>query len=723
MFEYDATPAISPTTGQLMASRSGQLFDPEDLARANPLTVTNLAGMDARTTVITDQRGYVPGFRSDLEMVIFKSGQDEVLLLSIRGVVLDVRAARAAAESAEASAQTAEANAQASAASAAHAASLVEAPADTTIAGLVEVDGSATRRALDDAYARVITPQAHGAVGDGVTDDTAAFQAALNEASATGRPIVVPPATYALSPLMVGPNTHLQLAPGVTLKHSGAGALLTATGTEAATKTFLSDTATPGAKTLTAPGHELATGDFFRLGSDLVYDPHSTSTKHGEILLVDSVSGDTITVTTSVIGGPYTPTDGAYIRKITPVSNITIQGGTILGAFSPALGQFGISVVRGSNIHIEGVTIRGVDRRHVGLADCLDAWVDGCTFEWAIDNTMAYGVSFQDCTQDSGCVRSVFINVRHSLSTNNNSVVDGLPRRIKFADNTVRQTSHALAGSQGGGDAIDTHTAAEDIWIERNTVLGSTGQGVNFEAPTGRIVGNVVEGTLSTGISVHNESIQPGRITVADNEVRRTSGRGIFVRTGGRGTQVPYDAIRITGNIVADATGESISVGLTSTGTPPERGVRVVGNTLLRTGGTAAIRILNSTGVVATQNQAIGGTTSILVTDSAPPGDHPGFRSATMSSGAITITGASQYVVVGTEGSAALDTLTTINGGQRGQLITIRSAANARDVTVAQTGNIRLVTDFTLDAARDSLTLGFDGTNWIEVSRADFPAA
>lgn len=57
-----------------------------------------------------------------------------------------------------------------------------------------------------------------GAVGDGVTDDTPALQAAI--AAAAGRVVLVPPGTYSVSGLaMSTPGTRLWLAPGAILRH------------------------------------------------------------------------------------------------------------------------------------------------------------------------------------------------------------------------------------------------------------------------------------------------------------------------------------------------------------------------------------------------------------------------------------------------------------------------------------------------------------------------
>ena len=92
---------------------------------------------------------------------------------------------------------------------------------------------------------------------------------------------------------------------------------------------------------------------------------------------------------------------------------------------------------------------------------------------------------------------------------------------------------------------------------------------------------------------------------------------------------------------------------------------------------------------------------------------------ATISGGAITVT--SSRMVIDTEGGAASDDLTTINGLPAGDvpILILRSANTARDVVVKDgTGNIQLAGDFTLGTLRDNLMLIYNpsGTgNWTQV--------
>lgn len=99
------------------------------------------------------------------------------------------------AEALAASAQLAATEAAASAALAANAAH----PTDTGVATLVTYGGETTA-ALDAQYRRDVTPSLFGAVGDGLTDDTAAVRAALN----SGDPVNWGKGTYRItSPLLI----------------------------------------------------------------------------------------------------------------------------------------------------------------------------------------------------------------------------------------------------------------------------------------------------------------------------------------------------------------------------------------------------------------------------------------------------------------------------------------------------------------------------------------
>lgn len=93
-----------------------------------------------------------------------------------------------------------------------------------------------------------------------------------------------------------------------------------------------------------------------------------------------------------------------------------------------------------------------------------------------------------------------------------------------------------------------------------------------------------------------------------------------------------------------------------------------------------------------------------------------------IASGSITVT--HSYHIVDTEGGAATDDLTNINGGVDGQILVIRSLTFSRDITIKHNaGNILLsgLTDKILDNIADKITLIYDGAldKWTEITFAN----
>lgn len=95
-------------------------------------------------------------------------------------------------------------------------------------------------------------------------------------------------------------------------------------------------------------------------------------------------------------------------------------------------------------------------------------------------------------------------------------------------------------------------------------------------------------------------------------------------------------------------------------------------------------------------------------------------RTFTIATGAITVTTFDNSIFVDTEGGAGTDDLDSIAGGARFQQLILAAANSGRDVVLKDgTGNLKLNSDFTLSHAEDRVVLQYDGTNWCELSRSD----
>lgn len=88
-----------------------------------------------------------------------------------------------------------------------------------------------------------------------------------------------------------------------------------------------------------------------------------------------------------------------------------------------------------------------------------------------------------------------------------------------------------------------------------------------------------------------------------------------------------------------------------------------------------------------------------------------------VSGGAITVT--QSYHAVDTEGLAATDDLTTINGGKVGDILVLRSVTTSRKTTIKDNaGNIRCGGDFQLATSSYTMVLILSDAGWKCLSKS-----
>jgi hypothetical protein len=93
--------------------------------------------------------------------------------------------------------------------------------------------------------------------------------------------------------------------------------------------------------------------------------------------------------------------------------------------------------------------------------------------------------------------------------------------------------------------------------------------------------------------------------------------------------------------------------------------------------------------------------------------------SRTIATGVVTVGQFDLSLKLDTEASAATDDLDTISGGVTGQRLICTTTSATRDVTLKDgIGNLRLNGDFVIGATSDTISLYYNGTNWLEVARS-----
>lgn len=376
----------------------------------------------------------------------------------------------------------------------------------------------------------------------------------------------------------------------------------------------LTSTANASQKSVACVSSGFAVGDFVRVYSEKVWDSTRTSTRYGELGFIETIpSGAAVTLTTE-LQSSYATTDTAKIEKLTPIRNVTIQNFRILGPGGNDELR-GLRLRLGINCHLKNISSFDVDYMHMQLTDCIGSSVTGCSFDESNSSTTGYGVSFADACCDCVAYGNFFVNVRHSLSTNNNvSTSYGITRRIRFELNDIRDSAQTTGLTSG--DAIDTHSGSEDIDIINNTVHSSSGVGINVEGRSARILGNRLKHTVGVGIYFHPYSDEVPNVQIDGNRVEKVgdgSGLdpGIMVAVGA----IAPSRVQVNSNHCESSTSEAMRI--TGTSGSTMRHVTVSGNTLRSETGTELIYLRNIEVASVTGNTCVGpaASTGLLVED------------------------------------------------------------------------------------------------------------
>lgn len=459
-------------------------------------------------------------------------------------------------------------------------------PADTTGGDnggtvIVATDGGRWKLVHQGA----VSIKQFGAKVDGTTDDEAAVQAAINAVSH----VCFPPGTCKInSTLTLRSHQCIELAPDAVIDFSGAGRNATLFLGSGTLGPYLPLTATgvAGSRTITVGSTAgFYVRDWIKIKAETLFSS-SPDAAIGEINRIaegnSAIPGDELTATSiplvADLQSTYDANAGAAVARLTLVENVTICGGTLRGAPTDDNAQAAVDLTYALNCHVENVTIEQFDRHGVGCNNCIGTTVAGCRFYNERAITTGYGVSFSGAAADCIAATNHFDEVAHAMTATAIAVDHGIPRRILFSNNVVRNSSWR---DGAGGDAIDTHRAGEDISIIGNTVLSSSGNGIHVECPTAVIIGNTINDSHDNAIQVENNANIDGGVLIANNRIERCGLHGIAV---GQGDQSAYTEIVIQGNTVELAE-RGISVRASTTYPIVSRDVSITGNSIRDTRG------------------------------------------------------------------------------------------------------------------------------------------
>lgn len=349
----------------------------------------------------------------------------------------------------------------------------------------------------------------------------------------------------------------------------------------------------------------------------------------------------------------------------------------------------------GETITIVGNSINGCYGRGIAIkADARNIAIDGNTVEGLTDLLSVSADGAIVCNTSVTTTAGGIVHVSGNSIYNSSSdgvVFTGRDSSGTYFASTVNINGNTVSTCTKRGISV---TDIDDITITANAITGATLQSVIIDKLRGvaNVVGNTLTNCASEALRIANSGGVKGMLNACGNVFAQNSWYGIQISGLTSGC--------ISGNLIDCPTFGAFYIDGVS------GNLRITSNyinspTPLALGGsiTGAVRIEGNT-----LPTAIGSTV----------------RTLTIAAGVIKVF--SDMHLVATEGGAATDDLDTINGGTDNVLVTLFAADAAKDVVVKHgTGNIRLhgAVDFTLNNGWDNITLRYYGGFWIEVSRAD----
>ena len=342
-----------------------------------------------------------------------------------------------------------------------------------------------------------IDVRAFGAKGDGITDDTSAFQAAITAAATTGRRLFVGVGTWLISTLIIpaGVTTAIESCVGAVWTANVAGSLATnamiviADPTVVGSTTTLSATPTVGSNSLTlTSGTNVAIGVWLRVdnvglkGSEwfkvIGWNPGTKVANVDREVLRAFASGDTVSVLASAPG----------------MLKFYGKGCTATGS---AVGWF---YLNGIHCELEGVTYAHCAGTHIDYfaIDTIgfDNEIRNCNGD-AYDAPAAFNCGFGLITSTGGRIVSCY--VANGVNATAFKVTDGFKWKIIGCQSNNCEWGSALGSDLG---AVQGDIVCDGEWIACSFNMNSQ-HGLHFAYGCSRNTATAVEANDNTLDGAH----------------------------------------------------------------------------------------------------------------------------------------------------------------------------------------------------------------------------
>jgi len=409
--------------------------------------------------------------------------------------------------------------------------------------GHIATGTGAVARTAQSKLRDVVTPLDFGAVGDGSTDDSAAFYAAL--VASQGKNLDGLGKTYKLNTQYnaYGSGYHLR---NMTLDYSSAPnfaigtaeTLLTFNGVQGTAVTLTANTAAGSATITVGSTATFAAKQYVYIGSNAVFTSGTTVGQIAKIKTVDS--GTQLTLYNPVLYA-YNTANTASISPLTVASAILLQDVKFVGAMANQ--QAALTFNYCDNVRVDACTFENFDAAGVQIVRCINSSVANSTFR-IIQGTGACGIYISNASSNinvtgnyfEASTRGVFsssgtgVNVAINI---NNNVMSGISEFPIFFSGS-NDFSNIVGNTIESPNAYTSYQDGIAIFglnaiVSKNIIVGTHRYGI-IVGPTGGvgtasyiISGNQLRNISNTsnndvGIYLYNTATIPvDSCVIADN--------------------------------------------------------------------------------------------------------------------------------------------------------------------------------------------------------------
>lgn len=466
-----------------------------------------------------------------------------------------------------------------------------------------DVNGDGQWTALDCSRNSVFDVQLFGASGDGLADDTAPIQSAIEAAQTNGGGTVFfPPGTYSTTTELTVTSSNLHFLGDNAVILSGVarrvGTFLVQGTTQASVPIL--QPISKGDSSLwisTSDAESFQIGDVLRISTQEQYfEVTGRDYKKGEIVKIYGLDRSTGEIRISSLDEDK-PMGGvalAYahegmdlqVKKLEMIRNITFEGLEIAGTGDPDQDATGIMANYVEKLRIHNCVLRSFETG-LKILGSLSAVVSNNHMA-DVDQGVGYAIHVAGASRNILITNNTFENNRHSFTTTGG---DGVCMDLTISANTAREHWRA--------SPFHTHGNARFV-IFSNNIVTNAKSGISTGSPHTLIIGNYIENTYQIGIYAGEAG--GINISVVDNVIENCCTdyfAGININTSAT-VHEPNNFVQVTGNVVNNAPN---SGGILINGDNPE--TVLVSDNIVQHVGFDGIHIFDGQRVLVTGNQVL----------------------------------------------------------------------------------------------------------------------